>query len=43
MMGVMYLKALGVSQDVPEAVEWFTQAARQGNEKAQDVLRRLGY
>lgn len=43
MMGVMYLKGLGVSQDVPEAVEWFTKAAEQGNEKAQDVLQRLGY
>lgn len=26
-----------------QAVKWYGKAAEQGNEKAQDVLQRLGY
>jgi TPR repeat protein len=38
----MYEKGLGVPQSNADAVKWYREAAKQGEQRAQTALRRLG-
>ncbi|MHB8205630.1 MAG: tetratricopeptide repeat protein, partial [Desulfomonilaceae bacterium] len=40
-LGAMYYNALGVSQDINEAVKWFRLAADQGDVDAQIVVSKI--
>ena len=42
-LGDLYYSGDGVKKDYNEAVKWYKKAAMQGNQKAIDNLKRLGY
>jgi TPR repeat protein len=42
-LGQMYLKGLGTEKNKSEAIKWYKKAANQGEEKAKEALKRLGY
>ena len=38
-LGQMYLRGLGMDQDIPEALRWFQMAADQGNLEANQSIQ----
>lgn len=42
-LGIRYYKGIGVEENSVEAVKWLRKAAEQGNEDAQNALKKLGY
>ena len=41
-LGECYYYGIGVTKDLAEAVKWFRQAAKQGEQRAKKALQRLG-
>ena len=41
-LGMCYIGGKGVKADTKQAAEWIVKAARQGDEKALNVLKALG-
>lgn len=42
LVGMMHMGGLGTEMDTKEAVFWWARAAKQGNQDALDMLRKMG-